>query len=54
MVKIIMHGCNGHMSQVLVTRWLNVDCRGKNFSLQQKYGLQMQDMKKQKLLLKSL
>ena len=42
------------MSQVLVTRWLNVDCRGKNFSLQQKYGLQMQDMKKQKLLLKSL
>ena len=20
------------MSQVLVTRWLNVDCRGKNFS----------------------
>ena len=31
------------MSQVLVTRWLNVDCRGKNFSLQQKYGLQVQE-----------
>ena len=28
--------------------------RGKNFSLQQKYGLQMQDMRKPKLLLKSL
>ena len=42
------------MSQGLVTRWLNVDCRGKNFSLQQKYGLQMQDMRKPKLLLKSL